>query len=195
MANSLARRLALRFRRVVLYKLIMPVLRAKYPPEYTARSVLFGLIVAMTPTVGVQMPIVFLCWLAVRYVKPQWDFNVVIAMLWTWVTNVFTLAPIYYVFLVTGRIMLGSPGDLTGYSAFASHLKEALATDAGFIESLWIYTVSLFEIWGIPMFVGCIPWAILCSWLGYRWSLRLINRFRSRRQERAAVRRKLRQKS
>ncbi|NKB55838.1 MAG: DUF2062 domain-containing protein [Alphaproteobacteria bacterium] len=191
MANSLGRRLASRFRRVVLYRLIMPVLRAKYPPEYTARSVLFGMLVAMTPTVGVQMPIVFLCWLAIRFARPQWDFNVVIAMLWTWVTNVFTLAPIYYVFLVTGRIMLGSPGDLTGYSAFATHLQDALATDAGIIESLWVYTISLFEIWGVPMFVGSIPWAILCSWLGYRWSLRLINRFRNRRKKRAEQRRRL----
>lgn len=191
MANSLGRRFASRFRRVVLYRLIMPVLRAKYPPEYTARSVLFGMLVAMTPTVGVQMPIVFLCWLAVRFARPQWDFNVVIAMLWTWVTNVFTLAPIYYVFLVTGRIMLGSPGDLTGYSAFATHLQDALATDAGIIESLWVYTISLFEIWGVPMFVGSIPWAFLCSWLGYRWSLRLINRFRNRRKERAEKRRRL----
>ncbi len=193
MANSWGRRLAARFRRVILYRLIMPVLRAKYPPEYTARSVLVGLLIAMTPTVGVQMPIVFLCWLVIRSINRQWDFNVVIAMLWTWVTNVFTLAPIYYVFLVTGRIMLGSAGDLTGYSAFAAHLQEALTTDAGIVESLWVYTISLFEIWGIPMFIGSIPWAILCSWLGYRWSLRLINRFRNRRRERAAARRKLRE--
>ncbi len=173
----------------------MPVLRAKYPPEYTARSVLFGLLVAMTPTVGIQMAIVFLIWLAIRYIKPDWDFNVVIAMLWTWLTNVFTLAPIYYIFLVTGRIMLGSVDDITGYDAFAAHLKEALAADADMVESLWVYTVSLFEIWGVPMFVGSIPWAALSAWLGYRWSLRLINRFRRRRRERAAARRALKEKT
>jgi uncharacterized protein (DUF2062 family) len=192
-ANSLASQIAARIRRLVLYKLLMPVLRAKHPPEYTARSVLVGRVIAMTPTVGVQMPIVFACWLAIRFAKPSWDFNLVIALCWTWFSNVFTLAPIYYLFLVTGRIMLGSPGDLTGYSEFATHLQDALDTDAGIVESLWIYTISLFETWGIPMFVGSIPWALLSGWLGYRWSLRLILRFRTRRERRAEHRRSIRE--
>ena len=195
MANSLGRRLATRFRRLILYRLIMPVLRAKTPPEYTARSVLFGMLVAMTPTVGVQMPIVFLIWLPIRYLRPQWNFNVVVAMAWTWVTNVFTLGPIYYVFLVTGRLMLGAEGGLTGYDEFAAMLQKSLDTDAGIVESLWIYTVDLFRIWGVPMFVGSIPWAILASWVSYRWSLRLVNRFRRRRQEKATARRAMRQQS
>ena len=193
MANSLGRGLTTRFRRLILYRLIMPVLRAKTPPEYTARSVLFGMLVAMTPTVGVQMPIVFLIWLPIRYLRPQWNFNVVVAMAWTWVTNVFTLGPIYYVFLVTGRLMLGAEGGLTGYDEFAAMLQKSLDTDAGIVESLWIYTVDLFRIWGVPMFVGSIPWAILASWLSYRWSLRLVNRFRRRRQEKATARRAMRQ--
>ena len=195
MANSLGRRLATRIQRLILYRLIMPVLRAKTPPEYTARSVLFGMLVAMTPTVGVQMPIVFLIWLPIRYLRPQWNFNVVVAMAWTWVTNVFTLGPIYYVFLVTGRLMLGAEGGLTGYDEFAALLQKSLDTDAGIGESLWTYTVDLFRIWGVPMFVGSIPWAILASWLSYRWSLRLVNRFRRRRQEKATVRRAMRQQS
>lgn len=195
MANSFGRRLAARFRRVILYRLIMPVLRAKTPPEYTARSVLFGLIVAMTPTVGVQMAVVFMIWLPIHYLRPQWDFNVIVAMAWTWVTNIFTLAPIYYVFLVTGRIMLGAEGGLTGYDEFAAMLKKSLAADAGIVESLWIYTIDLFRVFGIPMFVGSVPWAALSAWLGYRWSLRLVNRFRRRRQEKSSARRALRRQA
>lgn len=193
MANSFGRRLAAHCRRVILYRLIMPVLRAKTPPEYTARSVFVGLLVAMTPTVGVQMAVVFMIWLPIRCAKPQWDFNVIIAMAWTWITNIFTLAPIYYIFLVTGRIMLGSEGGLTGYDEFAAMLEKSLTTDAGIVESLWIYTIDLFRIWGIPMFVGSIPWALLSAWLGYHWSLRLVNRFRRQRQEKSAARRALRQ--
>lgn len=195
MANSFGRRLAARFRRVILYRLIMPVLRAKTPPEYTARSVLFGLIVAMTPTVGVQMAVVFMIWLPIHYLRPQWDFNVIVAMAWTWVTNIFTLAPIYYVFLVTGRIMLGAEGGLTGYDEFAAMLNKSLAADAGIVESLWIYTIDLFRVFGIPMFVGSVPWAALSAWLGYRWSLRLVNRFRRRRQEKSSARRALRRQA
>ena len=181
MANSLGRRLAARFRRVILYRLIMPVLRAKHPPEYTARSVFIGLLVAMTPTVGIQMPIVLLVWFAIRYTKRQWDFNVIIAMAWTWVTNVFTLGPIYYLFLVSGRMMLGEPGDLSGYSEFIGMLKQTLSADTGFFESLWTYTVDLFRIWGAPMFLGSVPWAIASAFIGYRWSLKLVQRVRVRR--------------
>ncbi len=170
------------FRRQIRYRLVVPVLRAKHSPGYTARSVGIGLLVAMTPTVGAQMAIVLAIWFAVRFVRPRWDFNVVIAMLWTWITNVFTLAPVYYVFLVTGRLMLGSGGDLSGYEAFSEMLEKSFDTDAGFFESLWRYTVNLFEIWGLPMFLGSVPWAILSAGLGYWWSFRLITRRRAKRK-------------
>ncbi len=88
--------------------------------------------------------------------------------------------------------MLGAEGSLTGYDEFVSMLQKSLETDAGTIESLWIYTVDLFRIWGVPMFVGSIPWAIIASWLSYRWSLRLVNRFR-RRHKKVATRPEMRQ--
>lgn len=191
MAQRTGRRFWARIRRLILYRLIAPVLRARHPPEYTARGVLVGLLVALTPTVGVQMAIVALIWGALRALRPRWDFNVVAAMAWTWVTNVFTLGPVYYVFLVTGRLMLGADDPFSGYHAFSDRLAEALATHSGMLESLWAYTLALFRIWGLPMFVGSIPWALLGGWLGYRWTLRLIVQFRERRLRRAARRRRI----
>ena len=170
------------FRRLLRYRLVIPLLRAKHPPSYTARSVAFGLLVAMTPTVGAQMAIVLALWFVVRFVRPAWNFNVVIAMLWTWITNVFTMAPVYYVFLITGRVMQGGSGGHSGYDAFTERLKQTLASDTGFIESLWIYTLDLFQIWGLPMFIGSIPWAILSAGLGYWWSLRLVTKRRAKRK-------------
>ncbi len=76
-------------------RLVIPVLRSSATPEYTARGVFVGLLVAMTPTVGIQMAIVAVIWAVVRMVRPAWDFNVVVGMLWTWVTNVFTPPPLY----------------------------------------------------------------------------------------------------
>ncbi|MDH3703197.1 MAG: DUF2062 domain-containing protein [Alphaproteobacteria bacterium] len=173
-----------KLRRLTRYRLIVPILRGKHSPEYTARGVFVGLFAAMTPTVGVQMPIVFTIWIVTRTLRPSWDFNVIVGMAWTWVTNIFTLAPIYYVFLVTGRIMLGHWDSLGGYDDFARMLAELLRTDVGWLETMWIYVVGIFEVWGVPMFLGSIPWALLCGWLGYRWSLRLILRFRARRAAR-----------
>lgn len=171
------------------YRLVVPILRGKHSPEYTARGVFFGLLVAMTPTVGVQMPIVLVMWGCVRVLRPSWDFNLVVGLAWTWVTNVATVPPIYYLFLVTGRLMTGHFDALTGYDMFQERLASLLDVNATWYEALWVYIWGMFEIWGVPMFLGSIPWALLSAWLGYRWSLRLIREFRLRRMRRAVLER------
>lgn len=176
-----------RIRRQLRYRLVVPILRGKHSPEYTARGVLFGLLAAMTPTVGIQMPIVFITWGCIRLLRPSWDFNLVVGLAWTWVTNIVTVPPMYYVFLVTGRFMTGHWNALTGYGEFQQRLTMLLDADAVWYEAVWIYIWGIFEVWGIPMFIGCIPWAVLSAWLGYRWSLRLVREFRMRRVQRAVA--------
>jgi uncharacterized protein (DUF2062 family) len=173
-----------RIRRLFRYRLVIPILRAKHPPEYTARGVLVGLLIAMTPTVGVQMVIVFAIWLMIRAVFPTLSFNLVIGMAWTWITNVVTAPPLYYVFLVTGRVMLGQWEPVTGYQAFRSRIVALMTIDANWFEAFWRFLVGIFSEWGVPMFLGSVPWALLTAWLGYRWSVRLIRRFRLRRMRR-----------
>ncbi|MEX2615319.1 MAG: DUF2062 domain-containing protein [Alphaproteobacteria bacterium] len=163
------------------YRLLVPLLRAKHSPHYTARGVFIGLLVAMTPTVGVQMPICLAIWIVLRIIRPEWDFSAIVAMAWTWVTNIFTLGPMYYLFLVTGRLMLGENSNFSGYDEFTATLTNMLDADAGFLDSIWIYTVALFERWGLPMFIGSIPWALLSAVIGYWWSLKLLERMRVRR--------------
>lgn len=176
------------FRRILLRRLIAPLMRGRHPPDYTARGTAVGLAIAMTPTVGVQMPAVLLIWLLVRHLRPEQEFNLVVALAWTWVTNVFTMAPFYYVFLVTGRIILGRWEKLRGFEVFREKLAASLAVDAGPLETLWVYMLNLFEQFGLPMWVGCVPWALLCSWLGYRWSLILVTRIRAGRERRRQLR-------
>lgn len=176
-----------RLRRQLRYRLVIPILRGTHSPEYTARGVMFGLLAAMTPTVGIQMPIVFVIWCCVRVLRRSWDFNLVVGLAWTWVTNIVTVPPMYYGFLVTGRLLTGHWDALTGYDEFQQRLAMLLDADAAWYEAVWIYIQGIFEIWGVPMFVGSIPWAILTSWLGYRWSLRLVREFRLRRARRALL--------
>ncbi|MCP5372759.1 MAG: DUF2062 domain-containing protein [Hyphomicrobiales bacterium] len=174
-----------RFRRLARLKLVIPILRARDNPHHTARGVWFGLFVAMTPTVGVQMLMVLGIWMFVRAVVPRLSFNLVIGLAWTGTTNFFTVAPFYYLFLVTGRVMTGHWDELTGWAAFATELDARLGADAGPLESLWVYTVGLFEAFGVPMFLGSLPWALLAAWLGYRWTLGLLARSRARRRARS----------
>ena len=163
-------------------RLVIPVLRSTEAADYTARGVFVGILVALTPTVGLQMVIVAGIWALVRFLHPSWDFNLVVGMIWTWLTNVFTAPPIYYAFLVTGQIMLGRWGETSGYALFQDRLVKLMQTDATFMESLLIYVVGIFDAWGMPMMIGCLPWAIVGAFLGYWWSLRLIHRFQNRRQ-------------
>ncbi len=177
-------------------RLIHPLLHPRHAPEYTARGVMVGLMVALTPTVGVQMPVVFLIWLGVKRFTPEWDFNLVVAIAWTWITNVATAPPLYYLYIVTGRTLMGRWDKVRDYDTFASRLMETLDEDAGWFDTVWVYAFNLVNKFGLPLFVGCVPWVILGSWLGYRWSLSFIvsmRRARERRRTRRAQRKALRE--
>jgi len=179
-----------RLRRMVRYRLVVPLKRSRHPPGYVARSVSVGLFWAMTPTVGIQMAMVLVHWLAVRKLG-RWDFNVIHAWAWTVVTNVVTVVPVYYAFYVTGQLLLGRWDDLTGYSGFQSLWNASIdATDygghfggllqqawnyfAGVLVSAWNFIIVVMKNWGVPMLVGCIPYAVVSAWLGYSWSMRIV---------------------
>jgi len=172
--------------RLFRHRLVIPLLRSRHMPEHTARGVSVGLLVAFTPTIGIQMPMVFVIWLAVRKLYRQWDFNLLVALAWTWVSNIFTLPFIYYTFLVTGRVMLGRWDRIRDFGHFEDKLRASLDVQLNWAETLWIHMLNLFEKFGLPMFVGSVPWALLCAWIGYRWSLRLLTRIRLRRMRRLA---------
>ncbi len=180
-----------RFRRWLRYRFVVPVKRSRHPPDYTARSVSVGLFWALTPTVGVQMAIVLLNWMAFRRINPRWDFNVIHAMAWTWVTNFATVLPAYYVFYFTGQVLLGRWDDLTGYEAFAglwgARFTNDAATDyiAGEIDTFRAYFDVIVEGWGLALLVGCWPYAIIGAWIGHSWSLKLA----IARRRRMAIRR------
>ena len=141
----------------------------------------------MTPTIGIQMPIILLLWYLVRRFRQAWEFNLLVALAWTWVSNVVTLPPLYYLYLVTGRVLSGDWDKIADYQTFSQRLGELLSVGAGWLETLWIYTYSLFVYFGAPMFLGSIPWAIVSAWLGYRWTYRVLLRRRERRASRRTV--------
>lgn len=108
-----------RMARLCRYKLVIPIKRSPHSPEYTARGVMIGLMWGLTPTVGAQMVFCLFTWMiAKRFTK--WDFSLIVSLAWTWSTNVITLVPAYYLFFITGQIMLGRYDDVSGYGEFAS---------------------------------------------------------------------------
>ena len=177
-----------RMRRLYFRRLLVPLFRGQHSPQFTARGAMVGLAVAFTPLVGVQMPIVFAVWLLVKYCFPRYAFNLVVGLAWTWVTNVVTLPPIYYVFLVTGQLILGHGADVGGFSAFSEALAASSTEASTLLESLWAGTKALFEAFGIPMFIGCVPWIFVMGWVGNKASYSVIVNVRVRRTARAQQR-------
>lgn len=168
--------------RLFRHKLIVPVLRSRHSPEYTARGVMVGMVSAMTPLVGVQMMLVGGAWaLLDRWMK--WRFSLAQGLTWTWVTNVFTMIPFYYLFYVTGQALMGR--SLSGYDSFQAVIQSVLATPGSFWDKTVAWCVAMVSEWGLPMVVGCVPWAILLGWLSYKFAYRLVHRHQERRKRNA----------
>ena len=172
--------------RLVHFRLVIPLMRSPHPPEHTARGVMVGLFWAMTPLIGIQMALVFMNWLIARR-KPNWDFNLLVGLAWTWVTNIFTLIPTYYLYYVTGRFLLGQHEGITGYDRFAGAWQAALEAE-GYILPLVTYAKVVATGHGVPIVVGSIPYCVGIAWLGYRWSLKFVITVRKARLERKARR-------
>lgn len=176
--------------RLVRSKLVIPVVRSRHSPEHTARGVMVGMVCAMTPTVGIQMSIVLFAWfVAHRWLR--WDFSLVNGIAWSWVTNVFTMVPIYYVFYVTGQFIMGRFGDLGGYESFKRVWSVLLTSDGDWWQRLVAWVDVMITDWGLPMLVGCVPWAILFGWLGYRLSLNYVIRHREIRRQKQRQRQRI----
>lgn len=182
---SFARRIG----RLVRLRLVIPMVRSRQPPENTARAVAVGLFWALTPTFGIQMALSAVHWYVARTFFKR-DFSVVVAMAWTWVTNLFTLPIAYYLFFLIGQIMLGRWNDLSGYESFQKFWVTAMGETGGDPTSLaaWeTYFAVIVEGWGLAMLVGSLPLAFIGYFVGYYWTLRIVRRWRVIRQEKRAA--------
>lgn len=176
-------------------KLVIPIKRASHTntPEFTARAVGVGLAWAFTPLIGMQMFTVLLTWwVAKRYFN--WNFSLIVAAAWTWVTNVATLIPSYYLFYVTGEFLLGRGDRVAGYDSFALQYESetAVADSLSWWDSTLLF-IDVLTSWGQSMLIGCIPFVLFFGWFGYKWSLAFVIRHRAARAKRQANRHAARQ--
>lgn len=173
--------------RLIRYRLHIPMIRSSHPPAHTARGVMMGLIWAFVPLFGLQMGGVLLSWtIGSRMIG--WQFALIPAIAFTWVTNVLTIVPVYYVYYITGQLMLGHWSDIAGYDAFAALFASTAPANAGFFEAIWAWFQTLLTYWGLPIVLGSIPWTIGIAAGGYKLSLNFVRAYRRRRAERMARR-------
>lgn len=185
--------LFVRIIRPVRFRLVVPLKRSVQDPVVLARGVLVGMMWAFTPLVGIQMTTVFLTWIVAKKCF-KWHFSLPIAIAFTWVTNVFTMIPVYYVFYVTGKIMMGDWTNITGWNKVKTITQETFMGDYSAWESVSLFFKMLLQDWGLAMALGCLPWAVILGWLSYRWSLKFITKWQEKRSHAQEKRHYWRQK-
>ena len=163
--------------RTLRYRLMIPMLRSKRPPEYIARGTAFGALLAFSPTTGLHSFIVAGVWAVADRVF-KWRFSPVIAFAWTWIANPLTVLPIYYLLYVTGQIMRGRGDDLSGYEDFVGLWDKLASSSGSFLDNLALVAKIFLEDWGIAMALGSVPWMALAAGIGYVGSLAFIRRHR-----------------
>ena len=166
--------------RLIRYRLFVPLKRSRHSPEHAARGVMIGVAWSMTPFFGIQMVLVFLTWL-ISHKLLRWDFSLVAALAWTWVTNIFTIVPFFYAFYLTGQLMLGRFGNMGGYESFRAKFDQVAEVDASTWDQMMSWLNIMISDVGVPLTVGSIVWAVACGWLSYYLAMRFIIQYRSRR--------------
>ena len=175
--------------RLLKLRLVIPLLRSPHPADFKARGVAVGMGWAMTPLVGIQMTLVMMTWVFFKKVLKK-DFSIPLALAYTWVTNVFTMLPIYYIFYVTGQLMLGHWDDISGYSQLQGILHDTFMADLSFAQQWLLFFKLLLQDWGVAMIVGCLPWLIAGAWISYVLTMKFERLRAERKQLRIQKRRK-----
>lgn len=125
--------------RLFLDRVVHKILRINDSPHALAMGVTVGMFVAMTPTVGVQMPIAFVAASLLRG-------NRVAAIAMCWISNPVTMVPLYYGYYRMGRLFY--PAREVSYDDVAAIVRPREG-DSSF-DALW----ALIEQLGWPLWIG-----------------------------------------
>lgn len=153
--------------------MIVPLFRSPHSAEHTARGVANGVFWGLTPTIGLQTLAITATWYVARKLLRK-DSSLLQAFIWVWVNNPVTVAPMYYVFYVTGLWLTGHGSESAGYAAFGDLL---MAGDAPWLTRV----TTLMAAVGAPLLIGCVPYAILGGMASYVWARALVLRRQQRR--------------
>lgn len=150
------------------------VLHADDPPHRLALGIAVGMFVTITPLIGFQMMLsVFLAWMLRA--------NKLVGIPLVWISNPFTIIPIYYPCYRLGCALLGEKVVNEKWSQLGTEWKELLADPA----TTWSNKVKFW--WeGLmdfitPLCLGCLVVATVMGVLSYYVSLFAIRSYRLRR--------------
>jgi len=166
--------------------IIRPIITSISPVSYVSRGVAIGLFVGLTPTMGIQMYIAATIWAICRYIL-RFHFNLPVAVAMVWVTNPVTVVPIYYLFLITGNLVLQLLGvDISPltYEHFKVAFNEIAQNESSWdaiVEGTKFLLIDL----GFPMLTGAVCYAVPCSIAAYFITHQSLTQYRQNKAEEA----------
>jgi uncharacterized protein len=161
-------------------KLIRPIFLIRSSPHSIALGVALGIFITLTPTVGVQMLLVFVIGTLIKA-------NRIIALILCWLSNPLTVPPLYYGYYYLGAKLLGL--DLWTISNFSKKLDvfRVALDELGMAETIELFWDGI--IW--PMWLGSFVIAAVVSVPCYPLTRYLLRRQREIRSIRWRERRAL----
>ena len=103
-------------------KVILPMKRKHKDPFYLARSNAIGIGLAFAPFPG-QTPVVLALWLFLRRTKGR--FSLPVSVAWTFISNVFTNLPLFYLYYKTGAFLTHTRQTMS-YAELSSLFNDGL---------------------------------------------------------------------
>lgn len=174
--------------RFLYRKIVRRLLQINDTPESIALGTAMGTFIAMTPTVGIQMVLMIIVGTIIRA-------NRVAGCVMVYISNPFTLVPIYWFDYWIGSVTLGQ--SLVSYERFSQELNAYLAdiemqkAAHGFFLGLWHATTAFFEVqwesivW--PSVVGGSILGLVCAIPVYPITLRGLRAYQRRRSHRQSL--------
>lgn len=135
-------------------KVIEPMRRCYKNPAYLARSNAIGMGLAFAPFPG-QVPVVLALWVLLR--RTKYRFSLAISVAWTFISNVFTNLPLFYLYYLTGAYLRQ---DETAFSY--TELKELFAN--GIFQAAGQI--------GVNILYGSLLYMLIFAALGYYLGIR-----------------------
>ena len=168
-------RMKKKFEKLIKERLIDPVLHSRDPVSEVSLGVAVGVFIGLTPTVGVQMYLVAIVWGIYRYFFRR-HFNLPVGVAMVWISNPFTMVPLYYLFLVTGYWLLDSKNGFSyeHFSEILTRISETGETWEIIIEGTRFLLVDL----GWPMIIGGLVYAVPGFVFSYLVTIRIVTSHR-----------------
>lgn len=171
-------------------KIIKPIAISVSPINEVAMGASIGMFIGLTPTVGIQMWIVFIIWLVCKYLL-KIRFDLIIGTAIVWISNPFTMFFIYYGFLVTGLFifsLFGIEGIEPSFASFQlrfdtiiNHPQNSFHDSVR--ESMHFLIIDL----GKPMLLGSLFYAIPFSIISYFMTQKLLLLYRKSKAARLGM--------